>query len=82
LTVALVKISLAATAMAMTATMIERGLSGVMPGTALTFQAIRVGLSIAGALAALATVAKVLRIREFDEMLALAEMRVRKLLTR
>jgi len=40
------------------------------------------GASIAGALVALAAVAKVLRIREFDEMLALAEVRVRKLLIR
>jgi putative peptidoglycan lipid II flippase len=82
LTVALVKISLAATAMALTATMIERWSYGVMPGAALSFQAIRLGVSIAGALVALAAVAKVLRIREFDEMLALAEVRVRKLLIR
>ena len=68
--------------MALTATMIERWSYGVMPGAAFSFQAMRLGVSIAGALVALAAVAKVLRIREFDEMFALAEVRVRKLLIR
>jgi putative peptidoglycan lipid II flippase len=82
LTTALVKISVAATAMALTATMIERWSYGVSPGDAITYQIIRLGLSITGGLVVLVAVAKVLRIREFDAMLALAQVRARKLLNR
>jgi putative peptidoglycan lipid II flippase len=82
LAVALAKISLAATAMGLTAASIERWSYAVSPGATLTFQGIRLAVSITAALVALAVVAKILRIREFAEVLALVEVRVRKLLIR
>jgi putative peptidoglycan lipid II flippase len=82
LAIALAKISVAATVMAAAASIIEHESHVVSPGAAPAFQALRLGLSISGALVVLACTAKVLRIPEFDEMLALAAVRVRKLLFR
>ena len=59
---------------------IEGGSDAVAPGAAITFQTIRLVLSISGALVVLVCMAKALRIPEFDAMIALAEVRVRKLL--
>ncbi len=80
LAVALVKMTIAATAMAVAAMTIEHASYAVSPGAAVMFQAIRLILSITGALVVLVGVAKALKIAEFEEMLALAEVRVRKLL--
>jgi putative peptidoglycan lipid II flippase len=82
LTVVLVKVSLAAMIMAFAALSIERGAQVVAPSPSLTFQVTRLAASIGGALVVLALTAKLLRITEFDEMLALLQMRVRKLLGR
>jgi putative peptidoglycan lipid II flippase len=82
LAIALAKISVAAAVMAAAAAIIEHQSHVVSPGAALAFQALRLGVSISGALVVLAFMAKILRIPEFDEMLALAEVRVRKLLFR
>jgi putative peptidoglycan lipid II flippase len=78
---ALAKISIAATVMAAAAAAIEHQAHAVSAGEALALQALRLGLSISGALAVLAFMAKILRIPEFDEILALAKVRVRKLLS-
>jgi peptidoglycan biosynthesis protein MviN/MurJ (putative lipid II flippase) len=80
LTVALAKITVAAAAMAFAAIVIERSSFFFAGGEAFTFQIIRLGLSIAGALVVLVAIAKILRISEFDEMLTLARVRARKLL--
>jgi putative peptidoglycan lipid II flippase len=80
LTVALAKITVAAAAMAFAAIVIERSSFFLAGGVAFTFQIIRLGLSIAGALVVLVAIAKILRIPEFDEMLTLARVRARKLL--
>jgi putative peptidoglycan lipid II flippase len=80
LTVALAKITVAAVGMAFTAIIIERSLFFLAGGATFTFQIIRLGLSIAGALVVLVAIAKMLRIPEFDEILTLAQVRARKLL--
>jgi putative peptidoglycan lipid II flippase len=80
LTVALAKITVAAGAMAFAAIVIERSSFFLVGGVAFTFQIVRLGLSIAGALVVLVAIAKILRIPEFDEMLTLARVRARKLL--
>ena len=80
LMMALAKISMASAVMAAAAMAIEHQAHAVSPGEALVFQAIRLGLSISGALVVLACMAKAVGIREFDAMLALAAVRVRKLL--
>lgn len=82
LTVVLVKVSLAAMIMAFAALSIHRLMTSVASGPSLTFQVARLGASIGGALVVLALTAKLLRITEFDEMLASLQMRVRKLLGR
>jgi putative peptidoglycan lipid II flippase len=80
LTVALTKISLAASAMAFTAVAIERASYSVLPGAGFTFQTFRLGLSITTALIVLVAAVKVLRIHELDELLTAGRLRVRKLL--
>jgi putative peptidoglycan lipid II flippase len=80
LTAALVKTTVAAAAMGFGALMIERLLFTIAGGAAFSFQVIRLGLSIAGALIVLVAIARILRIPEFDEILTLARVRARKLL--
>jgi putative peptidoglycan lipid II flippase len=81
LAVALTKVTVAAAAMAFTATAIERLSFRFAGGATLTYQMIRLGLSIGGALVVLVASARMLRIREFDEVLTLARVRARKLLS-
>jgi putative peptidoglycan lipid II flippase len=82
LLVVLVKISLAAIVMAAAAVAINDVMVVLAPGTHFPAQAIRLGVSIGGALVVLALTAKLLRLAEFNEVLSVVERRVRKLLTR
>ncbi|OLE79449.1 MAG: murein biosynthesis integral membrane protein MurJ [Acidobacteria bacterium 13_1_20CM_2_65_9] len=81
LTVALVKVTCAAVVMALAALMVDRVMNTLVPGAALPAQVVRLAASIGGALTVLAVTAKLLRIAEFGEMLALLRVRVQKLLT-
>src|SRR5262249_9835078 len=77
---ALAKVTLSAIVMAAAAAAIQRGMDRAIPGTALTVRAVRLTISIGGALAALAGAAKLLRVDEFDEAVSMLAGRVRKLL--
>jgi putative peptidoglycan lipid II flippase len=61
--------------MAMAAIAIERGLFAVWPTMSLGAQVLRLGATIAGGLVVLAVAGKLLRIREFDDLLAVATRR-------
>ena len=82
LTAALVKVTIAAMLMAMSARASDRTLTELMPGSRLIVQIVRLGASIGCALAVLGTAAHLLRIAEFRELVAQSQVRVRKLLTR
>src|SRR5262249_42354815 len=74
------KVTASAAVMAAAALAIERALDRRVPGAGLTVRAIRLTISICGALAALGLTAKLLRVDEFDEASAMLWGRVRKLL--
>lgn len=80
LTVVLVKVSLAAAAMAFAAAAIQYQLVPPAADRRVLTQAARLAGSIGGALIVLTTAAKLLRLAEFDDVLAVARARVRKLL--
>ena len=82
LTVVLGKVSIAAAVMAFAALVVDRVMNMLAPGDALTFQIVRLVGSIGTSLAVLGMTAKLLRIAEFDEMIAVLRVRVRKLLNR
>jgi hypothetical protein len=67
--------------MAFAALVVDRVMNTVVPGDALPAQVVRLAASIGVALTVLGMTAKLLRIVEFDEMLALLRVRVQKLLT-
>jgi putative peptidoglycan lipid II flippase len=71
------KVITAAVAMAGAAWSIHYTMAAWVPGNQVTAQAARLALAIAGALAVLAAAAKVLRISEFDEALAIVGARFR-----
>jgi putative peptidoglycan lipid II flippase len=73
-----VKISLASAAMGAAALVSERQLTQWMPGDALALQVVRLALSIGVALAALAAASWLLRIREFNQGVALVMRRFRR----
>ena len=77
----LVKVTVAATVMALAARSIDVVMTGLVPGPSLTRQIVQLGASIGGALVVLALTAKLLRIAEFDEMIASLRVRVQKLLS-
>ena len=77
----LVKVTVAATVMALAARSIDVVMTGLVPGPSLTRQIVRLAASIGGALVVLALTAKLLRIAEFDEMIASLRVRVQKLLS-
>jgi putative peptidoglycan lipid II flippase len=80
LTVVLGKVTCAAAAMAFAALVVDRVMNTLVPGDALPAQVARLAASIGVALTVLGMTAKLLRIVEFDEMLALLRVRVQKLL--
>jgi putative peptidoglycan lipid II flippase len=82
LVVLFVKVGLAALVMASAAIAIDNVMGVLAPGTRFPAQAMRLGVSIGGALVVLAVAAKLLRLAEFDEVLAMVQTRVQKLLTR
>jgi putative peptidoglycan lipid II flippase len=80
LLVTLAKVTLAASVMAVAAVAIQHAMDRVMPGAHLWVRALRLAASIGGGVAALAVVAKVLRVEEFDDASEMVLGRVRKLL--
>lgn len=82
LTAVLVKVTIAAAVMACAAFVVDRVMNVFTPGVTVTVQVVRLTASIVGALTVLGMTAKLLRIAEFDEMIAMLRVRVRKLLSR
>jgi putative peptidoglycan lipid II flippase len=78
LVAALLKVSAASVAMAGTAWVIDSWLAGVLIGTGLLAQVIRLTASIGAALAVLVAAANAARIAEFDEVKALVLDRLRR----
>jgi len=76
------KVTCAATVMAFAAVVVDGVMNVLVPGMGLSVQVVRLAASIGGALTVLAMTAKLLRIAEFDEMIALVQVRVQKLLDR
>jgi putative peptidoglycan lipid II flippase len=76
----LAKVTLAAGVMAVTTVAIQHAMDRVAPGAHLSMRALRLMTSIGGGIAALAGVAKILGVEEFDDASALVLGRVRKLL--
>src|SRR5262249_22763994 len=77
---ALAEVTVAAIVVAGAALAIQRGMDRALPGSALTVRAVRLTISIGGALAALAAAARILGIDEFNDTMSMAFGRVRKLL--
>jgi putative peptidoglycan lipid II flippase len=75
-----VKIAAAAAGMALAVRWTVNAMSTIASGPGTTAQSIRLAAAIGGGLIVLGAAAKLLRIREFDEMLAAARMRAQKLL--
>jgi putative peptidoglycan lipid II flippase len=75
-----VKVTVSAIAMALAAVAIQHATVRLAPGTQFLTQFCRLAASIAGALAALAATAKLLRVDEFDDAVEMVRGRVRKLL--
>src|SRR5262249_52237981 len=78
---ALAKVTLSSIVMAAAAVAIQRGMDGAISGSALTVRAPRLTISISGALAVLASAAKLLRVEEFDAAISMLFGPVRKLLS-
>jgi putative peptidoglycan lipid II flippase len=76
LTVSLFKVTTAAAVMAFATIGIQHGAAVVVAGHGVGAQLFRLGLAIVGGLATLATSAKLLKIREFDDAVALVQSRV------
>jgi putative peptidoglycan lipid II flippase len=68
--------------MAITAVAIQHAMDRAVPGTRLTPQAIRLGATIAGSLAALAVMATILGVEAFHDKVEMVQARVRKLLSK
>jgi putative peptidoglycan lipid II flippase len=75
---AFARITAASLVMGLAALLTERALLAMMPGAALTVQALRLVAAIGAALLALAATARALRIREFDDAFAMAARRFRR----
>ena len=74
----LLKVTMSALVMAVAAVSIQRAMDRLAPGARLTAQAIRLGVTIGGSLAALALMANVLGVEAFGDAVGMAESRVRK----
>jgi putative peptidoglycan lipid II flippase len=81
-TVALLKVTFAACVMALTSWALQYAMERVLTGEHLVVQAVRLGVSIGGGLAALAAMATVLRMEEFVEVVQMVRRRVQELLSR
>ena len=77
-----VKVVGAAVIMALVAAATERRLVDIVPGTSILLQSLRLGSAIGAGLITLVASAKLLRLRELDEGIALAREQVRTLLSR
>jgi putative peptidoglycan lipid II flippase len=75
LVVAFVKVTIAALVMALTATGVERLATSAIGGVSFGAQATRLALEIGSGLAVLALAAKLLRIREFGDVMAIIQSR-------
>jgi putative peptidoglycan lipid II flippase len=82
LLVTLLKVTVSSIVMAITAVAIQHAMDRAVPGTRLTPQAIRLGATIAGSLAALAVMAKILGVEAFHDTVEMVQARVRKLLSK
>jgi putative peptidoglycan lipid II flippase len=82
LAVVLIKVGLAAAAMAASVVAIDGVMGRLAPGGQFAVQAIRLGTSIGGALVVLGLTAKLVRLAELNELLTMIPRRVRKLLSR
>jgi putative peptidoglycan lipid II flippase len=76
LTVSLFKVTTAACVMALATLGIEYGSTAIVSGQSVAAQTLRLGLAIGGGLATLAACARLLRIREFAEAIALVRSRL------
>jgi putative peptidoglycan lipid II flippase len=81
LSLTLVKVTLAAFVMAVSAVAIQHAMGRVLPGLRTLAQAVRLAASIGGSLVVLAGAARILRLEEFDGAVAMTLSRVRKLLS-
>jgi putative peptidoglycan lipid II flippase len=73
----LLKVAAATSAMAIVVVVAGYGLANVLPGAGFTARTVRLGASIGLGIAALAAAARLLRIREFDETVAMVMVRLR-----
>jgi putative peptidoglycan lipid II flippase len=81
LSLALVKVTLGAFVMALSAVAIQHAMGRVLPGSRTLAQAVRLAASIGGSLVVLAGAARILRLEDFDGAVAMTLGRVRKLLS-
>ena len=79
---ATVKVLAASVVMAAVAAAVEHVLTDIAPGSGVLLQAGRVGLAIGTGMTVLVSTARILRITEFNDALALLRERVRLLLAR
>jgi putative peptidoglycan lipid II flippase len=82
LLVTLLKVTVSSIVMAITAVAIQHAMDRAVPGTRLTPQAIRLGATIAGSLAALAVMATILGVEAFHDTVEMVQARVRKVLSK
>ena len=80
LMVTMLKVTAASSVMAITAVLTQHAMDRVAPGTRLAPQAVRLGATIGGSLAALAVMAQVLGVEAFHDAVEMLRARVRKLL--
>ena len=80
LSLTFVRVSLAASVMAVAAVAIQHAMERVLPGSRTVLQMARLTASIGGSLTVLAGAARILRLEEFDGAFAMTFGRVRKLL--
>jgi putative peptidoglycan lipid II flippase len=73
----LVKAMLATLAMAVAVAAVEYGLANILPGSGFTARTVRLGVSIGAGIIALATTARLLRIREFTDIVTMVVGRLR-----
>jgi putative peptidoglycan lipid II flippase len=78
LLVTLLKVTVSSVVMAVAAVAIQHAMDRVAPGTRLMPQAIRLGATIGGSLAALTVMANILRVEALHEAVGMVQTRVRK----
>ena len=80
LSATLVKVMASSVVMAIAAVAIQHQMVNVAPGSGLPAQLLRLGASIGGGIAALASTARILRVDEFGDAMGFVHVRVQKLL--